>query len=377
MRIKYITNVRLPTPRAQGYAIMKVCSEFAKAGAEVELYIPDRKAVDIEKDPFVYYSIEKNFEITRIRSFDFLSGTQKFGGVLYWLDILSFFLMAKFKIKFKPEDTIYSRDYLTALFFSKNNSLSLEIHDIPGNTFFFKKAIKNPKLFFVLNQNLKNDLIGLGVEANKIYISPSGVDIEEFDINIDKAEARERLDLPKEAKIVLYTGHLYRWKGVDTLAEAAKFLPEVLFVFVGGVRPELQSFTTKYKKYSNIIVRPSVERSIIPTYLKSADGLALPNSERETISAKYTSPIKMFEYMAAQKPIVASDLPSVREVLNEQNCFFAEADNPESFAETIREIFSNQKLAENVVQNSFRKAKQYTWQAKARNILKHINENSL
>ena len=63
MQIKYITNVRVPTSRAHGFAIMKMCEKFAEAGAQVELVVPDKQNNEKEKDPFVYYGLKKNFEI--------------------------------------------------------------------------------------------------------------------------------------------------------------------------------------------------------------------------------------------------------------------------------------------------------------------------
>ncbi len=377
MNIKYITNVRIPTPRAQGYAIMKMCHEFAKAGAETELFVPNRKSVETEKDSFGFYGIEKNFEIKKIPSLDLLSKTLRFGRIFYWIDILSFLVISRFTVRLRKGNIIYTRDFMTTLFFPKKNFIALEIHDVPKSKFLFKWALKKAQVFFVLNRYIKEELISLGAPETRIFISPSGVDLQEFGIGIEKDEARRKVGLSLNRKVVLYTGHLYKWKGADTLAEAAKMLPEALFVFVGGVVPELGQFIDRYKECSNIIVRPSVERSIIPVYLKSADVLVLPNSAREKISEKYTSPIKLFEYMASKRPIVASSLPSVREVLNESNCLFAEADNPTSFAESIKRLLSDQDLSEKISREAFKNVARYTWQKKAEDILMRIKDEIL
>ena len=117
MRIKYVTNVRLPTGRAAGYAIMKMCSEFVKAGVETLLFVPKRKNNDNKQDPFEFYNIEKNFEIKRIPSFDFLALTENFGRLFYWLDTISFLIMSKITVAFSPLDVLYTRDFRTVLFF--------------------------------------------------------------------------------------------------------------------------------------------------------------------------------------------------------------------------------------------------------------------
>lgn len=368
MRINYITNVRLPTTRAQGYAIMKMCSEFTKAGAEVQLFVPERNGSLLKQDPFDFYGIAKAFDIKKVISFDFLGRTFRFGKLFYWIDILSFFISMKFRAVLNMEDFIYSRDYLTALFFPKN-SVALEIHDIPDSLTLFRMAIKKVKLFFVLNNNLKNDLIEMGVMEDKIFIFPSGVELKDFDIEISKEEAREKLDLPIDKNIVVYTGHLYSWKGVETLADAGKQMPETHFVFVGGVEPELGKFVSKYKKYDNIIIRPSVERSLIPVYLKAADVLVLPNSAKEEISARYTSPLKLFEYMASGRPIVASRLSSITEILTENECIFAEPDNDQSFISSIKKMLEDRGLAIEIAQNALIKAKNHSWSERAIKII--------
>jgi glycosyltransferase involved in cell wall biosynthesis len=372
-KIKYITNVRIPTPRAQGYAIMKMCSEFAKAGAEVKLFVPERGNNQFKKDPFDFYKIEKNFEIKKIPSFDFLGGAKTTGPIFYWIDILSFFIMSKFMVRLNAGDVLYTRDFITTLFFSKKHFICLELHDIPTSKFLFRLAIKRPKLFFVLNSYIKGELIKFGVPENIIHIAPSGVDIKDFDIFISKEEARKKIDLPLDKDIVMYTGHLYTWKGADTLAKAAVIIPDTLFVFVGGIEPELSQFIDRYKKYENIIVHPFVERSMIPIYLKSSDLLVLPNSANERVSSQFTSPLKLFEYMASEQPIVASNLPSIREVLNEYSCVFAEADDPESFAQAIKKLLSDSSMAERITEAAFKKVAKYSWQDRAKNILSVIN----
>ena len=170
MKIKYITNVRLPTSRAAGYAIMKMCSEFAKAGVNTELYVPKKENNDNKQDPFDFYKIEKNFQINRIPGLDLLALTEKFGRIFYWIDIIFFLALSKLLIKVGKDDILYTRDYLVALLFSRQN-VFLELHDIPRAKSLFKLSIKKAKKIFVLNNNLKNELINLDIAENKIFIS--------------------------------------------------------------------------------------------------------------------------------------------------------------------------------------------------------------
>ena len=367
--IKYITNVRIPTPRAQGFAIMKVCEEFANRDVNVDLIIPKRK--ESSEDPFKYYGIKNNFNIIKSHCFDLLGKTFKFGKIFYWMDILSFLVLLKLSGKIAKNNVIYSRDFVTALFFSKNK-LFLELHDIPKSKFFFLKALRISQAIFVLNQNIKNKIIEIGIDQNKIFISPSGVDLKEFDIKLSQKEAREKLKLPVEKKIVLYTGHFYPWKGVDTIARVAVSMPDTLFIFVGGIGKELEDYSKKYNKYKNIIFNGFIPRHNIPAYLKSADVLVAPYSSHENIASFYTSPLKIFEYMASRRPIVASDLSSLRQVLNEKNSVFAKPDDTESFSLSIEKILGDNSLYEKISNQAFLDVSNYTWKKKVEDILNNI-----
>ncbi len=374
MNIKYITNVRIPTPRAQGYAIMKMCSEFAMAGARVELFVPSRKSNFKEEDPFNFYQLPKDFVIRKIPSLDLLDKTFKFGRLLYWLDLLFFLIMAKMIVKPKKGEIIYTRDFITALAFSKDYFLCLELHDIPTSRFLFKWLIKRPKLFFVLNANLKRELIKLGIDQDNIQIKPSGVELKDFDLSQTKLEARESLDLPIDQRIVLYSGQFYSWKGVETLAQAAYLLPEVTFLFVGGIEPEYSQFVKKYGEQNNIIIRPFQDRKIIPLYMKAADVLAITQSAKEKISSHYSSPLKMFEYMAAKRPIVAPDLPSIRETLNETNSVLVQPDDPSAFAQATEKILADETFANKISNQAYQEVQKYAWSERAQSILEEIEK---
>ncbi len=370
--IKYITNVRIPTPRAQGYAIMKMCEEFSRQGNNVELIVPNRRNNESEKNPFKYYGIEENFRIRKIASIDLLGPFEAFGKLFYWIDILSFLLSLGIRRMWDKGDIIYTRDYLIFSVISPEYSC-LEVHDIPKRKFLFKKLIKKPSHIFVLNKYIKDEIVSMGVGESKIYISPSGVDIKDFDIPYTIEQARREVGLPEDKKIVMYTGHLYEWKGVYTLAEAARMLPQYLFVFLGGAEPELAQFKESYKNVQNIVALPFIERSRIPIYLKSADVLVVPNSKGSDISEKYTSPLKLLEYMASKRPIVVSDLPSLKEVLKDECCEFAEADNPKSFAEAINKLIYDTDYSQKCVDNAYQRVGQFSWKKKAQDIIAVIN----
>ena len=225
----------------------------------------------------------------------------------------------------------------------------------------------------VITQKLKELFVKNGISENKILVAPDAVDLEKFDIKETQEECRKRLNLPLDKKIVLYTGHLYQWKGTSTLIEAARHLPkEVEIYFVGGTKRDLANVKSQMSSVKFIGQRPHSE---ISYWLKAADVLVLPNSGKEEISKSWTSPLKLFEYMASKRPIVASDLPSLREILNENNAVLVRPDDQESLAQGIKRVLEDKDLAEKISNRAFQNVQNHTLEKRAENILKFISQN--
>src|SRR5262249_46193853 len=149
-------------------------------------------------------------------------------------------------------------------------------------------------------------------------------------------EARKRLGLSTDLRMVVYTGHLYSWKGVDTLAEAARLLSDDIRIFVvGGTPDDIRNFRQICTGVANLSIVGHRNHAQVPIWQKSADVLVLPNTARENISKYYTSPMKLFEYMASGRPIVATDLPSIMEILNRDMAFICKPDDAAAMAAAI------------------------------------------
>jgi len=124
----------------------------------------------------------------------------------------------------------------------------------------------------------------------------------------------------------------------------------------------------------NVILVGYVAPKQVPKYLAAADILILPNTSADDMSRLYTSPLKLFEYMAARRPIVASDLTSIREILNEQNSILVKPDDPAALVEGILKISENKALADSLVKKAFQDVQQYTWDKRAERILEFVDK---
>lgn len=365
MKLAYVTSVRLPTDRAHGYAIMKMCEEFAAHGAKVELFVPTREH-GIKQDPFSYYRIRPIFTIRRLWATDMLGRSERLR-LAFAIDQLTFLLSL---LSHRFEETVYTRDYQVALF-ARATRIVLEIHSVPERTFLFFRAVSRAQKVIVISNGLKDALVRGGVASEKIVVAPDAVDVEEYKIEPSR-DIWRNYHVDPNKKIVLYTGHFYGWKGGETLGEAAKYLPDgIEIVLMGGVDRELADFTKTYAS-DRVHVIGYQPREKMPAVTMSADILVLPNSARPKISSHYTSPLKLFQYMAAGVPIIASNIPSIREILSDESAFWFTPDDPRALARQIEYVLAHQEEARAKASRARNLVEQYTWSNRARAILAHM-----
>lgn len=367
MKILYVANIRFPTEKAHGIQIMKICEAFKLAGHDVELIVPSR-STQIKTDPFDYYAIKTKFPIRRLLTLDLT----RYGRLWFYVQTAIFSISAFVYTFFRDKDIVFGRDEAPLLLISFHSKVVWETHT--GGLNMFTKLLLNrkPKIISI-TQGLKDFYVNNGVKKESILVAPDGVDARQFDIPISKEEARNKVSLPQDKKIVLYTGHLYDWKGAHILAEAANFLPkDTSVVFVGGTEKDVESFKKRFGSIQNVSILGRKPYASMPLYMKAADVLTLPNSPVNDISSLYTSPMKLFEYMASNRPIVASDLPSIREILNESNSVLVIPDNPKLLADGIAKALNDSDFAKLLSDRSYSESKQYIWRERAESILLFI-----
>ena len=249
-----------------------------------------------------------------------------------------------------------------------------ELHDIPQHFSIYQKAVEKSLKIIAITYGIADKLKSLGVSEDKIIVAPDGVDLSKFK-TMDKQLARQLLNLDANKIIILYTGQLFEWKGIDTLIEAAVGLPnniEVVIVGGGERLKELKNRAEAIKSPCRFIGQ--VKHNEIPDYLGSADIIAIPNSAKTEISRRYTSPLKLFEAMAAKRPIIASNLLSIREILDEKSAILIEPDNAGALQDSILRLADDPILQTTLANNAYQKVQGYSWQARAKFILSQITK---
>ncbi len=361
MNIFYIANIRLPTEKAHGIQIMKTCEALAAAGVEVELVVPTRRT-PIRDDPFEYYGVARTFKLRKVWCPDFV----RFGRVGFLVSALWFAEAAHFRRSFWKADVAYSRDASVLLqYVLLGRPLVYEAHTEP--TVITRFVARRARHVITITQGLKDAYIAAGVPSERIAVVPDAVDLSAFGHPEPQEAARARLGLPLDKKIALYAGRLDGWKGVDTLLEASKLLPSsVLVVIIGGETQQIAALSAQYPSVRFLGYRPYSE---LPNNQAAADALVLPNTGKNLDALQFTSPLKLFTYMASGIPIVSSDTPAVREVLTDAEAYFFPPDDPTSLATAIQTALTEPDEARARAGSAREAVTAYTWGARAAHIL--------
>ena len=203
-----------------------------------------------------------------------------------------------------------------------------------------------------------------GTRSNAAVI-PDGV-------RLDAARALQPSPPPPPFTIT-YAGHLYPWKGVDVLITALTELPHVQARIVGGQPGEtdhvrLDGLARHVGVSDRVTFTGWLPTASVAAELARAHVLVLPNTQTHT-SERYTSPLKLFEYLAAGRPIVASDLAALREILrHEDNALLVAPGSPSELATAVRRLMGDQALAAGLAQRGFDEAAYYGWATRAQRL---------
>lgn len=394
MKLLYITNDRIPTNWANAIQIMKTCESLSKYGLSVELVIPFQHKMYIQNTKtniWDYYNVTEKFNITRIHSINlrvyeesqFLNRLLPawLSYILYRIQDISFGFFSSLYALLKKADVYYSRSLFCLLIpYLFRKRVIYESHDMPRYKISRQLSLWLFKRIFglvVINSTLKEHFIREGIPEGNILVADNGVDLTLFK-NTDQIDARGKLNIPKDKKIICYTGHLLKWKGVYVLADSMKSLPEYLLYIVGGNKLHQEQYSEFIQKrgLANIVVVGQVKPSLIPLYLAASDVVVLPNILIENEDGWYTSPLKLFEYLSSGKPIVATDIMPMGGILNNQNAMLVAPNDAHELARGIKRVIDDQEFARRIVKKAQFVVKKYTWDKRAGKIVYFINRMS-
>jgi glycosyltransferase involved in cell wall biosynthesis len=386
VRILYLADIRFPLERANGIQTMETCHALAARGHRVSLAVrPDTHTPT--RDPFAFYGLPRletlNVEVVPLTGPPVARRT---GYLTFGVG------RAMGRVR---QDIVFTRDLGLAAILVRlprlvRGPLVYEAHTIAAD-----EAAGRPGMLTGAEQASPSKLRRLAARDASVWRRADGyVTItaglkaaleQRFGPRRNGAVVPDGVRLPTAGGpvgssqpasgsgsgfTIGYAGHLYPWKGVDLIVEAVAALPDTRALIVGG--HELELDLTRVKDlaaqldcapritFTGLLPPPEVSAR-----LRDADVLVLPNPA-SAVSNAYTSPLKLFEYMASGRPIVASDLPSIREVLtDERNALLVAPGNPPALTAAIRRLMEDRALGARLARQALDDVRAYTWEKRA------------
>lgn len=372
MHILFPTFTRMPTSKVHGIQVSHMCEAFASEGIKVTLLTPK---LTNEHEVYEFYGVKNNFSIKTLPSF----GSIAWGRVGYILQMSTFSVSFFFYALFTKHHIIFSREELPLLLTRFLSSKRVwEIHNEKLN-YLVKQVIKTSDIIISISPGLTEFCVKHGAKKNPVATVVNAVSSDRFNVtkNVSKLESREKVGLPLDKKLILYTGNLVEWKGVVCLAESTNYLSETeLVVFVGRVDVEMKERLMSVGVLEKMLFIAEQPYEQIPYYQKSADILVLPTSGATQRARLFTSPIKLFEYMLSGVPIVATDIPSTRAILTDDIAWFATPDEAKSLAQTCLTVLDSKNTDTRIKQERMSSVvNEYSWRNRAKKILTFVTVN--
>ena len=383
-----VANARMPSHRAQSLQIAQMAAAFERAGAPTTLVHALRHptpALPEGQDLFSFYGVPDGPrpEVAAVPCTDWIDRVPtRLQFVPARIQELSFASNAAELVAEKHSGArVLSREIETARALGRSGGATdvfLEIHRVPGGRLrrdWLEEAAEASRGIVAISGGVKEDLVRTGIPADSILVEHDAMEKTRFSSSVARSSARKTLRLDQKAPVVVYTGGLMGWKGVDVLIDAARLLPELSFVIAGGMEQDVLRLRKHARRVWNVRFDGFQPPDRIPLYLAAADVGVVPNRSRPAISAKYTSPLKVFESMAMGLPLVASDLPSLREILvGEEHAVFAAPDDPRALADAIARLMGDEELRASMRDRGLARAPELTWDARAERILAWMDE---
>jgi glycosyltransferase involved in cell wall biosynthesis len=374
-----------------------MCEAFAQTGVDVQLWHPYREQSDPElrkQSVFEYYGIRPIFEVKTWRNWDVVPLDSLLPGKLFTVLFFAHAFVWGFYVALQARkekgDFYFTRDSMTAYWLTKLGLPTVyEAHSVPKRVqrILLRRIAQRHalQLVVVLTSYIKEHFVKLGFPAEKIVVLPDSVDLSLFENLPSREKCRERLGLPKDRPIIGYIGRfrtLDMEKGIPELVQAMGHLlssngKDPLLLCVGGPIDVVSGYFEIARRYgvseANLQFVDRVPNGQVPLWLRAFDIAVAPFPHTEHY-AYFMSPLKLFEYIAAGVPVVATDLPSIREVLHhDENAWLVEPGSAEALAKGIARVLQNDDLQTKMSVEARRSAKKYTWEQRTGAILNLVN----
>lgn len=345
---------------------MKMCESLARvSGLPVTMYAEKLSSVEI-RDLFKDYKVAENFQLNLINR-PRLKGRE-------W--IFAFKTLCRI---IGRKSLVFGRRLYPCWFATvSGKKVVFEVHDLVDQDSWITRQLfnrmmrhKNVILIVAITENLRGILMdSYGVDPEKIVVLP--------DAASEVVKSNEQVD-SQNTMGVGYVGHLYPGKGMEVILELAQLMPEVQFHIIGGRDEDIQKWKNRGRDRKNVTFFGHVPHKYVSDLMARFSIALAPLQKRVEVAsgydiANFTSPLKIFEYMAANKAIVASDIPVLREVLNDmENAILCPPDDIHCWKHAIELLLNDTDLRQRLSSRARKDfERNYTWDGRAKRILSEV-----
>ncbi len=241
----------------------------------------------------------------------------------------------------------------------------------------YEPEIVNSPLFQVaitVADSVRDNMIAKGMPPQKIVKLHLSFNQSFLTRYTQQAEQwRKQLLSETCQQLIVYSGGLYKFKGVDLLLEVAQKLPEIQFVFAGGTGDRLKHYQqqAKDKQLNNVTFLGYIQHDRLPSLLQAADILAHPHCSGE--AATFTSPLKFFEYLASGVPIVATKIPPLQEFQTANiMAGWCEPDSITAYINCLQQTLQQYPRKPSGYSEQMNFARQFSWESRMSKIMSYV-----
>jgi glycosyltransferase involved in cell wall biosynthesis len=376
--LHYLSSARLPSKKAHVIQQLNMCRAFAATGEDVQFVsLRNGRENPSWDDLSDHYGLSTEFNLATVPA---LSENHRFSipfvptsdiqSMTYWL------VYKYLSGEIDRGDVLYSRNLYPTRFFLR----ILELFDLGDEISVWFEQHQNDRdtnaWFYdhldgvvCISEGQKRDLVeNHPVDSEKVVVAHDGADLDTY-TGLSTEQARGQLGIDLDEQIVMYTGHLYPAKDVKSLVQAAAEFDAACYI-VGGYPEDMERIKNDVTVPDNVTFTGFVPPSEIPLYQTAADVVVATVADDTSDTFDYFSPLKLFEYMAAGKPMVVSRKSDYEEVLTHgENALFFHPGSVPELVDSINVLLSDSQLRVELGHRARQEVKQYGWETRARRIL--------
>ncbi|MGB0678203.1 MAG: glycosyltransferase family 4 protein [Polyangiales bacterium] len=369
LRLAYAWDRLLPTTRTDAEQALHTMSALARRGVTVHAVVP-RAAGSLGLNAAAlgrFYGVAGAFSVSHVDTIA--------AGLLPWRKMHHAWRVVH-AAELAQADVVYTRNAAICL---RAAACGLPVvydthrawpDQIPLTRSLFRAAMQRPNFIAALLHSAyaRDSYARLGIDPNKLHVVRNGFDPGRFAEHGSKEVLRARLGLPRRAFIATYTGHMSRMKGTLALLGLAERVPEVTFILVGS--KGRGATEARARRLPNVRVLPWQPYAQVAQYQLAADVLLLPLSSVPLRVAGHTVlPMKVYQYLAAGRPILAPSTPDIAEVLFDgDNARLVPPGALDAAAQALRELMQDPALQARLAERAKACAETLTWDARAARI---------